>query len=289
MPNTLLPWLPFWLVLLLLAMPAAAENHTPPAPVTLGVVSPAAPSRVFANWVPLADELSRRLDRKVEIIIPSGLDDILRHANAGSMDFFFVNSYVYHLLKQKGLATPVAQMKNIEGSVLTQGRFITRQDNDIDSVEMMRGKRVALVSPLGAAAYLAPRAHLRELGIRIEEDVEVVFTRDLLKATYMVLHNEVDAAVMCSVNYRILDRKLDLGELKIIGDTVSFPESMIAARPGLDPGLVSRVRDILLQLDGTDSGRRALQPLHDLKVGSFVEYDPAVEQAIEQLMQAAEL
>lgn len=249
------------------------------------VVSPASPSRLHAVWETFRARLSDRLDAEVELVFPKGIDQVEGMLDNDEIDLIYLNSYLYYLLKQKNKLTPLAQMLNIEGKTISVGRFIVRADSNIRSIEDLRGQKLALISPLGAGAYLAPRAYLTGFGMDIEKDTDLVFTGDLKKSVYSVLLGDAAAATMCGVNYKILQHKLDLNELVIIDSTHPFPEPLIAARTDLASARLQLLRQAILDIPYTDAGRTALVPLGDIKIQSFIEYDPAIEAMTENLLQ----
>ena len=58
-------------------------------------------------------------------------------------------------------------------------------------------------------------------------------------------------------------------------------------RPGLDPELVARVRDLLIGMDQTESGRQILEQLK--KTRKFDALPPESEEALRELSQMVEL
>ncbi len=270
-------FLSLWLVVL--GGPAEAADQSSHDALRFGVVLPAPAARIHKAWQPFLTYVSERTDRPVEIVIPRGLENVQAAIENQQVDFLYINAYLYSLLHERGLVTAIAQMQNVGGSIYSQGRFLVRSDSEVRQLEDLRGRKLALISPLGAGAYLAPRAYLRERDIDVEEDVDVVFTKDLKKAAYMVMLGDADAAVMCGVNYNMLSHKIDTGELTILDSTAPFPEAVIAAVSRLDEQTVARVQAAVLDVDN-EQARAALEPLHGLKIQTFVPYDPSVEEKI---------
>ncbi|HFD81243.1 MAG TPA: phosphate/phosphite/phosphonate ABC transporter substrate-binding protein, partial [Gammaproteobacteria bacterium] len=201
-------------------------------------------------------------------------------------DLFYVNSHVFYRLKSEGRAVPVAQMENVEGHVTSRSQIFVRSDSGIETVEQLQGKRLAFISPMGAGGYLAPRAYLRRMGVNTGEEV---FTRNLSSSLHEVLLGDIDAGTMCGVNYRLMSRKLDTGELRVIGVSDEYPENLVAARSDLAPGLVRQVATILLAMDDTPDGSEVLTAMHGMKIGRFRPYDPAVEAITRKLIQQAQV
>jgi ABC-type phosphate/phosphonate transport system substrate-binding protein len=51
----------------------------------------------------------------------------------------------------------------------------------------------------------------------------------------------------------------NLGSLKIIHETVSFPRQIVSHREDLPAKLVTRIKEVLLNMHQTEEGRQALQ------------------------------
>jgi len=253
--------------------------------VRLAILMPAPAKKIHKNWQPLADYLSRELGQSVKIVTPRGLEQA--KIALANVDFVYANSYLYQILSREAQVSPIAQMKNTGNSIYSQGKFLVRHDSNITSIKDLKGKKIALISRYGAGSYLAPRASLAKQGLEIEKDVKVEYTKDLKKAAYMVMLGEADAAVMCEVNYDILSKKIDTGELKFFDKTDTFPEAVVFTRNGVDRKLVKRFQEVLLS-DSSEM-KAALTPLRDMKIGGFVTYDPAVEKRIDELKDQGKL
>ncbi|MAT65547.1 MAG: hypothetical protein CMN57_07860 [Gammaproteobacteria bacterium] len=262
----------FLLIVLGLAMLVCRPAAAAPG-YQFAIVNPASPSRLHTVWEPLRQHLSRELDAEIELVFPKGIDQVEKLLGHNEIDFVYLNSYLFYLLKGKGKLDAVVQMRNLDGKVTSQGSFIVRADSGIDSVDDLRGRKLALISPLGAGAYLAPRAYLQDFGMDIHTDLDLMFTGDLKKSVYAVLLGDAAATTMCAVSYKILEHKLNFRELSIIDSTRLGPEPIEAWRRAL------------MKLSRTESGRAALQPLADIKVRDFIEYDPALETLTRNLMQ----
>ena len=270
------------LLLLLLATPGWAGEDR--GSIRFGVLSIAPPARIHANWQAFVQYLSTELGRPVELVVPRGFGRMKQAVERGDVDFFYVNSYVFYRLKQAGAAVGVAQMRNIDGTTTSRSTIFVRSDSGIDRVEQLQGKRVAFVAPMGAGGYLAPRALLRGRGVTPGPDGGEVFTKNLSSSIHEVLLGEVDAGTMCGVNYELMSRKLDTGELKRIAVSDEYPENLIAARSSLDPATVARFAAVVTGMSGAEAGRAVLAGMRGMKIADFEPYDPAVEAITEKLL-----
>lgn len=276
-----------WVLPFLIGLPAARAET--PSTIHFGILSIAPPSRIHRNWQPFADYLAAELGRPVSIVVPRGFGKLRGAVEAGEVDYFYANSYVFYRLKQDGKAIGVAQMQNIDGQVTSRSEVFVRQDSGIDDIADLKGRRLAFVSPLGAGGYLAPRAYLEKAGLETGKDVQPVFTRNLSNSIHQVLLGDVDAATMCGVNFKLMRRKVDARELKVIGYTDAYPENLIAARSGLDPEGVKRFRQVVLAMPETARGRAVLAQMKRMKIQRFLPYDPAIEDITRKLLKQSGL
>lgn len=242
-------------------------------PLVFGIISSAEPSRVYAEWQPFADYLAARLSRPIKMVVPRGFDKLVEEIEQGQIDIFYVNSFIYYRLQEKGKAMPVAQMQNLNGSVTSRSVVLVRKDSGIKSLDQLKGEKVAFVSPMGAGGYLAPRAQFYKEGVKTRTDVREEFTKNLTTSLHKVLLGDVKAASMCGLNYRLMSIKIDAGELEIISTSDSYAEDVIGARASLSAPERERIARILFDMDKNEEGRRILAPMEELKIQKFIPYD----------------
>lgn len=258
------------------------------APIRFGILSTAQPARIHEQWGPFVAYISERVGQPIEIVIPRGFEKMKEAAINGEVDVFYVNSHVYYRLRQAGAAQALTQMQNIAGKTTSRSEFFVRGDSGIDGLAQLRGKNVVMVSPMGAGGYLAPRAFLYKNGITTQ-DVTESFSKNLSSSLHQVLTKEAPVGVMCGVNYRLLQEKLDTRELKIIAVTDDYAEDVIAIRAGFDEGMGKRLRDTVLEMSENDVGRSVLSGMHELKIQQFLPYDSAAEAITRKLLAEAQL
>ncbi len=257
--------------------------------LSFAVSLPAPPSRIFKMWNPFVKHLETVTGHEIHLLTPRGLNTLEQQFEDEKIDFIYINSYAYYLYHQKGLLEAVAQMRNKAGHVTSRGRVLVRRDSGISQLDDLRGGRLSLISPHGAGSYLAPRAMLKQHGLEMEKDIDVTYSGDLKKSVYDVLLNEATAAVMCGVNYDIINTKLDLQDIFVMQLTDEFPEAVIAVRRGIDPALKEQIRTTIINMTNSIEGRRALSKLRNTKVYDFITYDPAIENKTRALLNKANL
>jgi len=257
--------------------------------IRFGVLSIAQPSRIFSKWQPFADYMGMKLKQPVEIVVPRGFGKMKKAIAEGEVDFFYINSHVFYRLKQKGKAVAVAQMQNITGQTTTRSDIFVKRDSDIKSVSDLQGKNIAYISPMGAGGYLAPRAFLYKSGLESGIESKESFTKNLSNSIHGVLLGDFDAATMCGVNYKLMSKKIETGELKVIAVSDPYPENIIGARANLSVELIKQFRDELLSMPKNTEGATLLDKMQSMKIKSFVKYDDEVEELTKELLKTGHI
>jgi len=257
--------------------------------IRFGVLSIAQPSRIFAKWQPFADYMSVELKQPVEIIVPRGFGKMKKAIADGEVDFFYINSHVFYRLKQNGKAVAIAQMQNIAGQTTSRSEVFVKRDSGIKSVSDLEGKNIAYVSPMGAGGYLAPRALLYGSGLESGVENKESFTKNLSNSIHGVLLGDYDAATMCGVNYKLMSRKIETGELKVIAVSDPYPENVIGARINLSVELIKQFRGELLSMSNNPEGVELLDKMQSMKIKSFVKYDDEMEELTKNLLKKSKI
>jgi len=265
---------------LLLGPPLTHAADPAPKPILLGILSTAEPSRIHAEWQPFTDYLSKVIGQPVAVTVPRGFDKLVELIDAGKVDIFYANSYVMYRAKEKGKAAPIAQMMNLNGSVLSRSIVFVRTDSGISQITQLRGEKVAFVSPNGAGGYLSPRAMFYQAGVKTKEETKEQFTQNLSSSVHKVLLGDVKAGTMCGLNFKLMSEKLDTGELKILATSDDYAEDALGANPAMSADLRQRITHALTAMHDSESGRSVLAGMRDLKVLKFVPYDANVTEAV---------
>ncbi len=274
-----LPWIGL-LWLMLAGVTTAAE-----APLRLGIMSLASPARIHAQWQEFAAYLSEGLGREVKIVVPKGFMRIHAAIQAGEVDVFYTNSNIYYHLKNEGIAEPLAQMENLLGSIYSTSVIFVSDKSAISQLGQLKGEKIAFISPMGAGGYVAPKALLRKAGLNTAKEAEEVFTRNLASAIHKVLLDDVKAGVMCGLSFELMSKKMDTGELRVIGESEVYPENVLAANRRLDDGVKEKIRRLVVGMEHHARGRQVLASMSDMKVRRFLAYDEKVEGITTRLLE----
>lgn len=254
-----------------------------------GVLSIAQPARIHAQWQPFIDYVSSRLSQEMELVVPRGFKKMKAAAAAGQVDLFYVNSHVYYRLMQEGKASPLVQMENLQGEIYSKSVVVARKDAEITEIRQLKGETIAFVSPMGAGGYLAPRAYMYRNGLKTKSQTKELFTKNLSTSLNKVIRGEVTAAAMCGLNYDLMSKKINTGELKVLFQSERYPENLIAVRVNLPEKLKNRLEHIIVSMPKDPEGRRVLEKMRNAKINRFVAYDKTIEPVLANLLEQAGL
>ena len=263
-----------------------AEATEPP--IRMGIISLATPAKIYKQWTPYADYLAAKLGRDVEIVVPRGFKKIIAAVENNDVDLFYVNSHIFYRLMQQGKALPVAQMQNLKGSITSNSVIFVRSDSGIDSIQDLKGEKLAFVSPMGAGGYLAPRAQFYKEGIKTRTDTEEKFTKNLSSSLHKVLLGDVKAGTMCGLNYQLMSQRIETGDLKIISTSSDYPENVMGAHPDMPKELREQIIDVVIDMDSDSQGKKVLSDMQSMKILKFVAYDTKTERITKILLDDGE-
>jgi phosphonate transport system substrate-binding protein len=172
--------------------------------------------------------------------------------------------------------------------------FFAREDRGIQSLTDLRGKALGFQHPLSTSAYLAPAAILLELGLPLAiqasplerpppDFVGYVFSRSESNLITWVDKGLVDAAVFSNQDWSQLQREQPavFANLEVFYESASFPRALELVRPGLDPAIQSRLREILLEAHKDPAASSALKAYS--RTERFDDIDEATSQVLSRL------
>jgi len=146
---------------------------------------------------------------------------------------------------------PVAAMQKPDGSVGYTLQLITYRDSPIKTVQDLKGKKVAHVSPSSNSGDTAPRALFTAMGIEPGKDYQVMFSGKHDNSIMGVVNKDYDAApVASSVLERMRDRGMFPADaVRIIYESAPFPRTAFGVAYNLKPELQEKIKAGFIAFD----------------------------------------
>jgi phosphonate transport system substrate-binding protein len=287
----------------MMAIPRRRFTVTLAAVVALGAVGPAGaqpslhlvltPSQKPTDLLATGEEFGQLLGRlvgvPVRVTVASDYAAVIEALRNRTADLAFVHPGGYVLASREAKARIVA--KNLwHGKASFTSRIYVLRDRGLTALEDLRGRTIAFVDPASSSGYIYPMVLLIKRGLVRNRDPktffkEVVFSGAHDASMRALLNGHVDAiASFDMAREQYLRDPAERERVVFVAETEPIPEAGIAARDGLEPALVARVRAALLQIRGP-AHAALLKRLYDIdgfEPAEDHEYDP-VRAAIDLL------
>jgi ABC-type phosphate/phosphonate transport system substrate-binding protein len=159
-----------------------------------------------------------------------------------------------------------------KGFLEYRASFLVKSDSPVNSLAELKGRKLGAPDEDSITAWMV-RASLRD-AIGDPKLVATTYTRYQDAVPFFVENNLTQAGATAS-NAVVKDWLAKGG--KVMFKSKPVPIKHIIASPNLSADQIEKVREYLLGLDGTEEGRKKLEPT---KYQGFVRYDDATLMSI---------
>ena len=243
------------------------------------------PSQKPTDLLTAGEEFGRVLGRlvgmPVRVTVAADYAAVVEALRNHTADLAFTHPGGYVLASREAKATIVA--KNVwHGKSTFTSRIFVRKDAGVRDVEDLRGKTIAFVDPTSSSGYIYPMALLIQRGLVKNRDPKTFFREAMFAGAHdaamrALLNGHVDAIASFDLaREQYLKDPAERERIIFVAETQPIPEAGIAARNGLDPQLVARVRTALLSIRGPAHADllKRLYEIDGFEPAEDREYDP---------------
>ena len=269
------------LLALVLLLGGSASLAAQPTSLHLVLTPSQKPTDLLAAGEDFGRVLGRLVGMPIKVTVASDYAAVVEALRNRTADLAFTHPGGYVLASREAKATIVA--KNVwHGKSTFTSRIFVRKDGGVRQLEDLRGKTIAFVDPTSSSGYIYPMALLIQRGLVKNRDPksffrDVVFAGGHDAAMRALVNGHVDALASFDLaREQYLKDPAQRERIVFIAETEPIPEAGIAARDGLDPGTVARVRTALLSIRGP-AHAELLKRLYDIdgfEPAEDREYDP---------------
>ncbi len=233
--------------------------------------------------------LSRTTGLTIRQVFPDTFDEHMHMVGRGLIDLTFSNPFIYVKIADRYGARAFARIVEPRGQENFRGQIIVRTDNlGIKSLADLKGKRLIAVDPTSAGGYLYPWGLILEQGLRKEDFAEITFAPGpggkQEKVVMAVYSGKYDVGLIREGTLDILADKIDLKQIRILAHSRWYPGWVYAARRGLDPANLEKIRKALLALNINNPEHKAI-----LEKAGFVAVIPAQDADFNAVRRLAEI
>ena len=228
-----------------------------------------------AKTGPFADYLSEKLGMDVNVTLATDYSTIVEAMASGKVDLGIMPPAAYVQARNLDAAEAILSSQlvkydedteePIEGEYTStfKGEVLVKADSDMESLEDLKGKKIATLSPNSASGYIYPVAEMKDLGIDPLTDCTLTTVNDIPSEMTAVLNGQQDACfVFQGARYVFSSKFTDYDlykDLKVLyltdGD---IPNDAIAVQPSMDEDLKAQIKDVFLNMANDEEGKEAL-------------------------------
>lgn len=256
------------------ASPLATNQPTTVSKVlTIGEIA-SSPSAVIPKFQPMADYLAAHLSSfgytSGNVKVAPDFATMINWLKNGDIDIVVDSVYpTMVMVDQAGVKPILRRWKS--GTEQYYTVLFARNDANIQSVQDLRGKMVALEEPTSTSGYMLPKAYLISAGLNLTEkpsaeapvasnEVGYVFTRpdndvDIIQ---WVLSGKTPAGAVNSATFDSFSAE-SKKSLVVLGKTEIVARHVVSVRADLDVKAVDALKQILLQMDSSADGKAVLK------------------------------
>jgi phosphonate transport system substrate-binding protein len=206
----------------------------------------------------LAEKLSERLGKKVEVLIPGSYSASVQGLISNKVHVAYMDSLPY-ILAQRETRVEILAVEQRNGKTSYDSLIVTNRNSGINSLADLKSKKIAFTSQTSTSGYLMPLSRLiQDKVITRPEDLSTYFSEVLYaggydKALQSVSKGAVDVAAFS--DYVLEGQKADLygsakerESVRILTRTKGIPTHLIAVKSDLSSDLKSKIQKALLEL-----------------------------------------
>lgn len=146
------------------------------------------PTENAEELTPKAQQLEKYLESKlrnvnVEVVVPTSYEPLIEGMRFGHVQAAFMDTGAAWIAHEKAGAE-IVLAEVVKGRVYYQATAFVRADSDIQTMDDIKGKRVAFTSWTGSSGFIRPAAMMQERGIMTVNGNDLVAVEQALQNTF---------------------------------------------------------------------------------------------------------
>ncbi|SDB99949.1 phosphonate transport system substrate-binding protein [Terribacillus halophilus] len=228
-----------------------------------------------AKAKPLEGLLEEELDIPVEVSVSTNYNTIVEAMSSGQVDVGFLPPTAYVLAHEKDAADVILQSQRYgvnpeDGSPTDElvdyylAQFVVKADSDINSLEDLEGKSIAVQDVTSSAGYVWPAGALDEAGLDIQQDLTPTIVKGHDAGIISVLNGDTDAAVTFQDARNTVsgDYPTVFEDTKVIATTEKIPNDTIAVTPEINDEWKEKITDAFINIGKDPEGLEIIRDVY---------------------------
>lgn len=224
--------------------------------LTLAFIPQENPEKLLGDIAKITHYLESELDLDVRGFVSQDHAAAVEAMRNGEADISFMGGLPY-VLAHDQIGVKVILGEIYRGSPVYRGRIFVRKDSGIINLEQLRNKTIAFADPISESGYLYPLDVFAQAGLIDPEENPmsffdaVFFAGGYQQAIQAMANGFVDAAGVSQFAELLLTPE-QLEKVDWIAESDLIPSHSVVARQDLDPDLLARFTEAMLQLNEPD-------------------------------------
>jgi len=232
-------------------------------------------SETTTRYAPLADYLSERLGRKVNLVTAKDFPTFWQSVQEQRYDIVQYNQY--HYIRSAKTYQVIAHNKEFGKSTIS-GTLYVRKDSGITSLTQLRGRTVLFGGGEDAMiGYIAPVYMMLQAGVKRSE-IRSQFAVNPLNSVIGVYNKQADAAGSGDgvLEQPALKRAINTDDLTVLATTEQLLHLPWAVKRSVPAASRESIRSALVDIDTSEAGKKALKSAVLTGIGKAEDkdYDP---------------
>ena len=262
----------------LLPLNGANAVEAPQQPIRFGLTAAVAREDLdlYERW---AAYLGRKVGRPVQFVQRRTYREAIELIETGEHDFSWICSAPYVKYRDSNIlglmAVPV-----FEGKPLYQAYIIVQKDQPFRTISDLEGRVFAYSDPDSNTGYIVPRNMVSDLGRNPDSFFrQTFFTYSHSESIAAVAEQVADGAAVDSYVWEQVNRQqpASTANTKVIQRSELFGFPPLVYRIGVDPELLARMTEALLNMDKDPDGRALLA---ELMLDRFISAPPSLYDSV---------
>jgi phosphonate transport system substrate-binding protein len=235
-----------------------AEDTELQSPLIIGVFPRRNATLTSDLFTPLAEYLSRKLGREVQLQTAKDFSAFWEGVEAERYDVVHYNQY--HYVESAGRYQVIAHNEEF-GSGTISGAIYVRRDSGIHSLEQLRGRTILFGGgPDAMMSHIVPRYMLKQAGLE-ETDFIGSFASSPPNAVLGVFYSQSDAggAGDVVIDLPVVKKMVRTEEIAIISRSEPIAHLPWAVKRDMPEQLKERIQQLLTTLKDSEEGRGILK------------------------------
>ncbi|WP_028560724.1 phosphate/phosphite/phosphonate ABC transporter substrate-binding protein [Paenibacillus pinihumi] len=228
-----------------------------------------------AKAKPLEKLLTDRLGIPVKVSVSTDYNTIIEAMASKKVDVGFLPPTAYVLAKEKGAAEVILQaqrfgVKDESGEPTDQlvdfykAMIIVKKDSPIQTIEDLKGKRMAYQNVTSSAGFVWPAGKMMEAGLDPLKDVQAVTVKGHDQGVLAVLNGDVDAAAIFQDARNIVKKDYPkvFEDTRVLTFTENIPNDTITVRSDMNKEWADKIQQAFIDIGKDTEGHAIIKEIY---------------------------